>query len=166
MPGSFQAARGACCQSKLWPVMKQAAALMPEEQLMRNSRLLQPILSLAQPHACALQVEFLRRSDAAARRGRSPSGEIPGFGASEAAPVVHDFSAKWKGSMEALNKCALRADSMGSCCGGLKGRHACAGAQDAASSEHLAPTCPPPDAAERRQPCLHKCDSHCGCCCC
>ena len=61
-----------------------------------------------QPHALhALQVDFLKRADAAARRGRAAAGESAGLGAAEAAPVVHDFGAKWKGAMEALNKCAM-----------------------------------------------------------
>ena len=53
-------------------------------------------------------MDFLKRADSAARKLRSqgtgPDAVIPGYGPTEAAPVVHDFSAKWKASMEALNK--------------------------------------------------------------
>lgn len=59
---------------------------------------------------------FVKRAEAAARRrGTEAGGEIPGYGANEAAPIVREFSARWTQSMEALNKWGTSAAAW-SCC--------------------------------------------------
>lgn len=55
------------------------------------------------PQIPPAQVSFVKRGEAAA--AGVPEGQpVPGFSPAEAAPLAADFSAKWQGMVEGVNR--------------------------------------------------------------
>ena len=64
-----------------------------------------PANTRSHPLTPAAQVAFVKRGEAAA--ADVPEGApVPGFSPAEAAPVAAEFSQKWQGMVEAINRCA------------------------------------------------------------